>query len=275
MKILIVLKKWPGGVGSVIRNVKFQLEKRGNQVDVISREEDLKLKFIEILKFRKEMKKLMKDKYDVIYTQDWSIALPLLLPYPIYKNKHFCCFHGHQQGVTKMIQSIIGNSIGKRLVVVGDSLKRRFPKALLNYNAVDYNLFKPLNKKRDAIGWINKNSEKISPEDLIKLSKTYNLKILVAKDIPYTEMNKFYNKCKIFVSLPTNVAGYNLCWVEAIAAGVPIVIGNKEGIGEKLKLNSIADQNNKITTRQELLNMKLTWSENSRKLEIHFKQCEN
>lgn len=274
MKILIILKKWPGGVGSVVRNVKEQLILRGHNVDVISRDEDLNLNFYQVFKFRKKINKLIED-YDIIYTQDWSIALPLLFPYSISKKKHFCCFHGHQQGLTKILQTIIGKIMGPRLIVVGDSLKKRFPKSLLNYNAVDYKLFKPLNKKREYIGWIDKSAEKISKEDLIKLSNKYNLKILVAKDIPYNKMNIFYNKCKIFVSLPTNIAGYNLCWVEAIASGVPIVIGNKEGIGEKLKLNTINNQNNKITTRQELLDMGLTWNENSRKLDIYFKKYRN
>ena len=42
MKILIVLKKWKGGVGRVINSIKPLLEKEGHEVKVISREDDLK-----------------------------------------------------------------------------------------------------------------------------------------------------------------------------------------------------------------------------------------
>lgn len=49
------------------------------------------------------------------------------------------------------------------------------------------------------------------------------------------------------MSISTTITGDNLCWVEAIVTSVSIVIENKGGIDGKLKLNSIANQNNKIT----------------------------
>jgi len=42
MKILIVLIRWKGGVGRLIESLKPFLEKEGHQVEVISREDDLK-----------------------------------------------------------------------------------------------------------------------------------------------------------------------------------------------------------------------------------------
>ena len=38
MKILILLKKWKGGVGVVVKNLKKELEKRGHFVKTISRD---------------------------------------------------------------------------------------------------------------------------------------------------------------------------------------------------------------------------------------------
>ena len=43
MKILIFLKKWPGGVGVVTNSIKKELEKRGHNVICISREKNLKI----------------------------------------------------------------------------------------------------------------------------------------------------------------------------------------------------------------------------------------
>lgn len=78
------------------------------------------------------------------------------------------------------------------------------------------------------------------------------LKPLIASNfsIPFDKMNKdFYNKCKIFISLPPKTAGFNVCWIEAMAAGVPIIIGNDEGIGCKLHFT-------KIKEKKDLLNLK-------------------
>ena len=88
-----------------------------------------------------------------------------------------------------------------------------------------------------------------------KIAKDYNLKLSVAENIPSEQMNNWYNKLKVFVSYPTKNAGFNLCWIEALASGVPIVLGNEEGIGIKN-----AKKNWK----------KLTWEKNVNKLEEVF-----
>lgn len=252
MKILILLKRWKGGVGVVVNSIKKELESRGHKVICISREEDLKCfsSVKNLFWLRKEYKKIIKkENPNIIYTQDWSMALPLLFPFRIFKKKHFVCFHGNQLGKTKLIQKIIGKIMEKRLFVVGDSLKKRFPKSNLVYNGVDLDLFKPLNKKRDCLGWINKDTEIEEEEEVVALAKKLGLKLLIAKNysIPFDKMNEdFYNKCKIFISLPPFNAGFNLCWIEAMAAGVPIIIGNKEGIGWKLNID-------KFKTKKDLL----------------------
>ena len=45
------------------------------------------------------------------------------------------------------------------------------------------------------------------------------------------EMDKWYNKLKVFLSFPPKYAGFNLCWLEAKAAGVPRIFGNENGVG--------------------------------------------
>ncbi len=242
MKILIFLSRWPGGVGVVINSIKKELENKGHKVVCISREEDLKI-YSSVKKLRNLRKNYIyytkKEKPDIIYTQDWSMALPLLFPYPLFSDKHFCCFHGNQLGKAKIIQKIIGELMRGKLIVVGDSLREKFLKSNLVYNGVDLEKFKPLNKKRVYLGWINKSTETLTKSEIFNLGKKLNLIPLIAENfnIPFDKMNKeFYNKCKVFISLPPVTAGFNLCWVEAMAAGVPIIIGNEEGIGRKIEI---------------------------------------
>lgn len=280
MKILIFLTKWKGGVGVVVRSIKKELEKRGHKVTCVSREEylDCTSSVKNIFWLRKKYKKIIeRENPDIVYTQDWSMALPLLFPFKLFSKKHFCCFHGNQVGKTRFIQKIIGQTMGKKLFVVGDSLKKRFPSANLVYNGVDLDLFRPLNKKRDCLGWINKDTE-IEEEEVIELANKVGLKPLIAKNyvIPFEKMNEeFYNKCKVFISLPPFGAGFNLCWVEAMAAGVPIIIGNKEGIGWKLNLDKFENKEDifkKIKSlkpkdyRKEIEKSELTWVKHVDKL---------
>ena len=132
MKILIVLLKFSGGVGRANTEIANALRKKGHEVDILSREDDLKKHSLirGIFPLRKEIKKLMRGKnYDVIYTQDYICALPLLLPYPLFWKKHFCCFCGMKRGGSqKIIQDVVGFLMDKKLVVVSDELKKNFKK---------------------------------------------------------------------------------------------------------------------------------------------------
>jgi len=281
MKILIVLLRWNGGVGTVVKYIKSELEKRGKEVISISREEDLKCfsSVKNLFWLRKKYKSVIKkENPDIIYTQDWSMALPLIFPFRVFQKKHFCCFHGNQIGKAKIIQFFVGKTLGKRLIVVGDSLKERFTKSNLVYNGVDLEMFKPLGKKRSCLGWINKETEIQEEEEVISLAKKMKLKPLIAKNfsISFDKMSEnFYNRCKIFISLPPREAGFNLCWVEAMASGVPIIIGNKEGIGCKLNINKFENKEElfkKIKSlkpkdyRKEIEKSDLTWKSHVNKL---------
>lgn len=243
MKVLILLKKKFGGVGTYVLNVKKILEKKGHKVTVIAREEDLGICSLlnSIFKIRKKVIQLEeKNRFDVIYTQDWSIAFPLLFPYPIYKHKHFCCFHGREVlFFSKVLQNIVGKIMNTKLITVGPLLKRKFQNSSLIYEGVDLEMFRPLeNVERKYIGWIDK-AEVISKEDLHEISKKWRIK--VARGIPFERMNFFYNQCSIFISLPPPDAGFNLCWLEAMAAGVRKIIGNRYGIGEKLPITKVEE----------------------------------
>ena len=146
-KILIVLRKWEDeeGVGKAVKNIKEGLEKKGWKVDAVSREDDLKINSMsasmgplkEFIKVKDEA-----ENYDVIYTQDWSLAFPLLFPKKVFKEKHFCFFHNIQPGEnTKVFQKIVGNMLGEKLVVRTEELKEKFPKSTLASDGVKHKLF--------------------------------------------------------------------------------------------------------------------------------------
>lgn len=231
MKILMIFIRWPGGVGEVIRNISKEFRKLGHEVDVISREDDIGLYSLasSIFPLRKRIKKLMKEKrYDIIYAHDWSMAFPLLFPYRIFKKKFFCIFYGNQMGLTRSFQKIVGKIMGNHLIVVGDLNKKKFLKAHLIRNAVNMNKFKPLGKKRKFLGWPEKSTESISREGVMEIGKRLNIPVIIAKNVPPEKMNEFYNKCKIFLSFPPRASAGALSWMEAMAAGVPKIIGNME-----------------------------------------------
>ena len=245
MKILIFLKKWPGGVGVIIKSIKEELEKRGHKVICISREEDLKLfsSIKNLFWLRKKYTELIKkENPDIIYTQDWSMAFPLLFPFRIFKKKHFCCFHGIQPGKGSVIQKIIGNLIGRKLIVVGDSLKKKFPKSVLIYNGIDLEKFKPnkkIKKIKNSVGFVNWKTKEYHYKEIKKAAKSVSKKLIVAENIPYKQMPKFYQKLECFISLPPKCTGFNMSWIEAMACGVPKIIGNNAGIGSKLNINKV------------------------------------
>ena len=281
MKTLIFLKKWKGGVGVVVNSIKKELENRGHKVICISREEDLKIysSLKNLNKLRKNYIEIIKkENPNIIYTQDWSMAFPLIFPLPIYKKKHFACFHGNQLGKTKIIQTIIGTLMKKKLIVVGDSLKKRFPNSNLIYNGVDLKMFKPLERKKNYLGWIKKDTEILTKKEILDISRKLKLKALILENfkIPFNKMNEeFYNKCEAFISLPPKTAGFNLCWIEAMAAGVPKIIGNNEGIGRKLSIDKFKSEKdllkntNKIHKkdyRKMIEKSELTWGSHVNKL---------
>jgi glycosyltransferase involved in cell wall biosynthesis len=66
-----------------------------------------------------------------------------------------------------------------------------------------------------------------------EVAKRLKMPLLIAKGFTHEEMNsKFYSKCNVFVSFPPVTAGFQASWLEAMAAGVPIVIGNRNAASE-------------------------------------------
>lgn len=295
MKILIVLLRLRGGVGRANTELADVLRKEGHHVDILSREDNLKKYSLKssIRPLRKRVKELMaKENYDVIYTQDYSCTIPLLFPYRIFRKKHFACFCGIKtgqhptliQGHHKFTQRIVGRLMGKRLAVIGDSLKRSFPWAKLIYRGVNFEEFKPLRKKRDSLGWTLTDNELVSQEDMEEVSKKLGLKLFVAKDIPKNKMNELYNRCEVFVNLP-RTAGFNLAWLEAMAAGVPVIVGNDRGAGSFLpiaKVNStsptkeeiieVLKKTKKFPYRKWLIENKFSWEDKAKELVQFFRE---
>ncbi len=245
MKILILLKKWPGGVGVVSNSVKKEFEKEGHDVICISREENLKI-FSSVKNLfglrRKYFQIIEKENPDIIYTQDWSMALPLIFPTIRFSKKHFCCFHGNQSGKAKIVQTILGKILGENLIVVGNSLKNRFPKSFLVYNGIDLKKFKlnpKIKKLKNSVGFVNWKLREYNYEKIKLACEKLGKKMLIAENIPYSKMPQFYQKLETFISLPPKYAGFNMSWIEAMACGVPKVIGNDAGIGFKLNIDKI------------------------------------
>ena len=52
-------------------------------------------------------------------------------------------------------------------------------------------------------------------------------------------MNEFYNKCKIYVSLPPRQAGGGVTYMEVMAAGVPRIVGNMYAEGYKFPFDKV------------------------------------
>ena len=168
--------------------------------------------------------------------------------------------------------------MGERLVVIGDSLKKRFPKATLIYRGVNMEEFQPLKNKRDSLGWTFTDNEAISIKEVEEISKNSGLKFLVAKGIPKDKMNEFYNRCKVFLNLP-RTAGFNLAWLEAMSAGVPIIIGNENGAGSFLPIDKVSNQgrfreeigkiigaHKRINYRKWLVDKRFSWEEKTEEL---------
>ncbi|MFH1311218.1 MAG: glycosyltransferase [Nanoarchaeota archaeon] len=279
MKILVLVKeKCFGGVETLLQNISKEFEKKGHSVDIISRKEYLNLRNTtqSIFPLRKKLKKIMKDKnYDIIYTQDWNLALPLLFPYPIFKKKHFCFFHATQKGKGFFIQFIVGHLIGKRLLTGDRNNSRRYRKSTLVATSVDMNEFRPLGKKRIYLGWTYKPSENLTKQKIIEIGKRLNIPLIIAERTIPMNMNEFYNKCKIFVSLPFKEAGGGVTYMEAMAAGIPIIVGNMYAEGYKFPFDKIENFKNleeaiknskKRNYRKWMEESKITWKEHTEKL---------
>tara|TARA_B100000315_G_C14405150_1_gene508327 strand:+ start:21 stop:698 length:678 start_codon:yes stop_codon:yes gene_type:complete len=188
------------------------------------------------------------------------MAFPLIFPYPLFWKKHLTCFCGIKSGKHpkliqwhhKFLHRLVGKILGKKLVVIGDQLKEVFPKSSLIYRGINMKKFKPLKKKRKYLGWVHTDNEVITLKEIRKVSKEVGLKLSIAKGIPREKMNNFYNECKVFINLP-RTAGFNLSWLEAMAAGVPIIIGNGKGAGTMLPFDKVLKNENKVEKIKQII----------------------
>ena len=155
---------------------------------------------------------------------------------------------------------------------------------------------------------MNKFSEQISEERYTKIAKELGLKPLCAGEkkkekiqrtlkkenkhsfnrIPDSKMNAFYNKCKVFINLATPDAGFNLSWLEAMSAGVPIIVGNNNGAGPILPFDKILNEKDmekrikeiiknpkKINYRKWIIDKGFTWDKKAKELIKFFEKRKN
>ena len=226
MKILIYILRHKGGVGRVIENLKPELERLGNKIEVVSREDDLNCFSLKdsIIKMNRNIK---QRDYDILLTNDWSMALPFL-----HKKNHFTIFHGMEQSkISQKLQNIIGKIKGRNLIVVSSKVKKKFPKSTLAENGIDTKKFFNMKRQRNYLGWIKRDYDLITEQEVNLIAKQRGLKLSIAENLSSDKMNEWYNSLQVFVSMPPEYTGFNLCWVEAFRAGVPIILGNDNGIG--------------------------------------------
>ena len=101
-------------------------------------------------------------------------------------------------------------------------------------------------------------------------------------------MNEFYNKCKVFISLPPGETSFNNVWAEAMASGVPLVIGNKEGLGKQWIFERVENENPSVKDiaeiirkfpkkdyRKWLIDNKINWDNSAEKVLKVFKEGKN
>ena len=147
MKILVVYRTEKDSVGKFAKEIAENLKKKGHSVDLVSRNEDLHLQTLSgsmdglkgfIIKLDE------KENYDIIYTQDWSIALPLIIPTKTLFEKHYCLFHDIEPSgaQSKILQKIIGNMLGEKLIVRNIELKNKFPKSTLSPEGISAEMLK-------------------------------------------------------------------------------------------------------------------------------------
>lgn len=147
MKILIIHRTENDSVGEYVKKISQDLKKKGHEVLVVSRNEDLNLQTLSSSMDGLKgfiMKKDEKENYDIIYTHDWSVAFPLVFPTKILFKKHYCLFHDVEPSgaKSKILQKIVGNLMGNHLLVKTEELKKKFPTATFSKDGLEILNFK-------------------------------------------------------------------------------------------------------------------------------------
>lgn len=289
MKILILFKRWKGGVGSAVKSLSKEFEKRGHEVIAISREDDFGINsFLKsISPLRNKIKEIVeRENIDIIYTQDWSLAFPFLFPTTLFENKHFCVFYGINPPFLLPLQKLTGRLMGKKIIVCINKLKEMFPKSTLIYNRVDPELFKPnkkVKKVKDSVGLASWRVKEYHFEEIKKAIEDAGKKIIIAENIPKEKMPKFFQKLESFINLPPKCSGFGLAYLESMASGVPKIIGSNYGGGGVLPITKIEDYKDIKTAilnaekkdyRKWILGNKFTWADAVKELEKLFKDSQ-
>ena len=249
MKILLIHKTNVGGVARYVSEVKKVLINLGYDVDEITRNEDFKINsFLKSITLIKKFRNLSK-KYDLIISNDWSIAFLFLG----VKN-NISVFHGFPTNIfAKIIQNLIIKILGKKSIVVSKYMGKKYKNSKVIEEGVNLDTFKPLKNIRikNLVGVAQPYNL-----DLIKLVvKKLGLKLIIAKGIPKEKMNEFYNKLSLFISIPPKTTGFNLVWLEAMASNTP-TIGTNYGVGEELPITKINLENERELKKAIKIEMK-------------------
>jgi len=247
VKILHVIRRNRGGVGTYVEEVSRELRKLGHEVSVISREDDLGVTSL-TGSFGKLQRAVRKEDADVINAHDWSIAMPLLDVKGLVTT-----FHGYEGPPKIWLQKFVGGRT--KLVVVSNKMGMLFPSAAVVREGVDMKKFVRKSSLRGGgkknfrgrfLGFVQQPTGFYRFDRILEAAKIAGVKLLTAWNkiddkavvslghVPRDKMPLFYNRLAAFISIPER-SGFNLCWLEAMASEVP-TIGNLEGVGPELPI---------------------------------------
>ncbi len=275
-----------GGVERYVQEVASLQVRKGYDVHVVARkkygnERNLKknginVHFVEKKSFfetRQRMQEIIRElEPTVIHSHDWNMAMPLLS----FKN-HVCTFHGPEKYfLSKRLQRYVYKKMKRRIIVVSDYMKNKFPEATLIYEGVNLNKFKPSKKNHSGyvIGYLGRIDKERNVDVIISAFKkldienkklllagirdTVGIKKYLTEQIEYLGMVKkqkdFFSRIDCFVMIP-KFEGFGLTWLEAMACEIP-TIGNNAGIALRLPILKAFDEEQLILRMKEATNMK-------------------
>jgi glycosyltransferase involved in cell wall biosynthesis len=178
----------------------------------------------------------------------------------------------------------VGRMMGNKLIVCIDELKKMFPNSTLIYNRVDPKFFKSnkkVNKIKNSVGFSGWKTEEYHCNEIEKAINEAGKKMVIAENIPKEKMPEFYQKLESFINLPPECSGFALKYLEAMASGVPRIIGSQYGGGNSIPVTKIEDYKTlkeailmakKKDYRKWIIKNKFTWEDATAQLEKIFKK---
>jgi glycosyltransferase involved in cell wall biosynthesis len=263
MKVLMVHKTYKGGVAVYVKEVSRELRRNGLIVEEITRNEDLKIRSFQKSYFKmKSLFKKWSKEYDVIHTHDWSITYPAI---KANAKNLIATFHAFPTNpVAKFFQNYCIKKLSNRAIVVSPKMKESYRNSTFISNGVNLKIFKKCeNIKRNSN--LAGLAQSYNLEKIVDVLKKEKLNFVYTKgNWKYEDLGKFYSKIGIFISIPYKQAGFNLVWLEAMACKVPFIIGNNDGIGEKLPIIKVSDFIELKNILNRILNGEVSPLKNSR-----------